>query len=61
MDIMVSIGKRAKNSIPNDQNATIVFVNAKRITPMVRVSHVNELGVLEKSQNFEIFRVCSVA
>ena len=28
---------------------------------MCRVSHVNELGVLEKSENFQTFRVCSVA
>ena len=28
---------------------------------MYRVSHVNELGVLEKSENFQTFRVCLVA
>ena len=28
---------------------------------IVRVSHVNELGVLEKSENFQIFRLNLVA
>ena len=49
-------------------NLAIAFNGASAISgnfssriAMGRVSHVNQLGVLEKSEHFQIFRLCSVA
>ena len=60
LTVIVLLASVAVNSMSR-ANSVPSVVWLQWALKIVRVSHVNQLGVLEKSKHFQIFRVCSVA